>query len=96
MERETIDLSNIEDLHSTCWGESICDNDSDIIIYEFVDSRIIDVDLEKCYKTMEIVVQRVSDKKYFKFEYDYSYHWQSDEVIAEEVFPKEVTITIYE
>jgi len=96
MERETIDLSNLEDVYRACFEEGICDNESDIIIYEFVDSQIIDVELDKGYKTMEIVVQRVSDKKYFKFEYDYSYHWQPDEVIAEEVFPKEVTITIYE
>jgi len=100
MKREIIKLSDIPDFRMLCSGEDIYIEDKsgdEICLYGFIDKEIEYSDLEKAYERLRIVFQRVSDKKYFAFNYDYSYNWKDDTVTkATEVFPKEVTITIYE
>lgn len=97
MEKEIILLKEIPNFHELCYEEDIYDEDGEILLYESVEKEILRVDLDKAYETVRIVFKRTSDGKFFAFNYDYSYNWDDDSVEeAEEVFPKEITITVYE
>lgn len=65
--------------------------------YELIQSENLDIDLEKGYTEIRDVFRREADSKYFKVEYVDSYDYSRFlEAEAVEVFPKEVTIIIYE
>lgn len=53
-------------------------------------------DTEKGYTDSEIIIQRLEDSKYFKILYSCSSNWDELAPYAGEVFPKEITTTIYE
>lgn len=59
----------------------------------------IDIDLEKAYTKYRAIVE--INNKYYSFDWYYTWNWNfedqvdSDEDLTE-VFPKEVTITVYE
>ena len=70
---------------------------SDIPGYTKVSSEITDTDLEKGYQEVKMVFKRNSDNTFFEINYLDSY--DSSEFLeseATEVFPKQVTTTIYE
>lgn len=97
MKRETIDMTNVPDIRNLVWEDSIYDENTNQILYDGVESTVEDINLEKCYKILRVVFQRQSDKKFFAFNYTYSPHWEDDEeIIAEEVFPREKIMTVYE
>lgn len=59
----------------------------------------IDIDLEKAYTRYRAIVE--VNNKYYSFDWYYTWNWNfEDQVDADEdlteVFPKEVTITVYE
>ena len=65
--------------------------------FEIVEDNMIDYDLDKCYEFMEVIVQRKSDKKYFKGEYvQSSYRGNEYEAVLIEVFPRIIEKVIYE
>ena len=64
---------------------------------EVMEDEITDYDLEKSYLTRRLVFRY--DDKYYMFYYDYSYYWDDDDIIGEEldeVFPHEKTVIYYE
>lgn len=64
---------------------------------EEIEEEIVDYDLEKSYVTKRMVFKL--DEHYYVFEYDYSYYWDDEEIIGDElkeVHPVERTITVYE
>ncbi len=66
-------------------------------VLELVEEVTTYIDLGKGYSDTEVVVKRVSDGKFFKFEYRTSS--DDDNIMeqeAEEVFPKTVNYVIYE
>ncbi len=68
--------------------------------YSVVEDKITSADAEDGGATHEAIIKRTSDNKYFKLEYtdwDMDYNFESDfpEKLTE-VFPKQVTITIFE
>ena len=70
---------------------------SDIPGYTKVSSEITDTDLEKGYQDLRVIFRRDIDNKFFEINYLDSY--DSSEFLeseATEVFPKQVTTTIYE
>jgi len=85
-----------EDEEDDCSGET----DFDIIRnqYTVIDDNVIYYDLEKSYEEREIIFQRLSDKKFFSFKFNYSPYLGVDcyDNIATEVFPTQITITKYE
>jgi len=65
--------------------------------YKFVDEDTTDFDTEKGFITKRVIIQRISDKKYFEaelLEATCGYSQYETEII--EVFPRQVTTTIYE
>lgn len=64
--------------------------------FVIIQSETIYTDLEKGYEQLEVVVQRQSDLKYFKGNYDYSYNGNYyNNLNLIEVFPRQMTITIF-
>lgn len=64
--------------------------------FEHIQEEITEIDLEKGYKILSVVVRRISDNRFFQGTYLYSPYWVKYNTSLEEVFPKEVTITVYE
>lgn len=73
--------------------------------YEYIQDKISDYDLDKSYEDHTVIIKRKSDDKYFSFDYSSSYYhdlfsdgmgWTGFPAIAYEVFPKQITKTIYE
>lgn len=65
--------------------------------FEVESEEVFYRDFSKAYEEVDTVVQRLSDKKYFKGRWSRC-EYRSNEYPAEliEVFPKDITITIYE
>lgn len=61
----------------------------------FIEDNIIYVELEKGYITYEVVVQRVSDGKFFKGYYDDGLWKNYYTPVLTEVFPSTISITVY-
>lgn len=65
--------------------------------FEWIDEIQTDFDTEKAFATFEIIIKRLSDKKFFKGEmFKGSAGYSKVELEFEEVFPKTVTTIIYE
>lgn len=96
MIKETFPVNIIPDFRQLLYGDDIYDKDTDELQYEYIQSSIEYVDLEKCYKIIRIIFKRILDNTFFECRYNYSYHWEDDDAIATQVFPKEETITVYE
>ena len=65
--------------------------------FEEIEDEVVNYDLEKSYVTRRIVFKL--DNHYYAFKYDYSYYWDDEDVIGQElqeVHPVEKTITVYE
>ena len=78
-------------------------DEEEILDYEFIQEYEIYHDLEKGYEDYDVIIKRVSDGKYFKFEYSKSnYHDIFSDGLggipshAYEVIPKIIKTTIYE
>lgn len=110
MEREIIKLSEFDIKPILCeWAleydeyDEIFGEDGEIIGHHLfqdfdpIESKSIYHDLEKGYEDIEVIVQRKSDKKFFKGYYSDSpyigIHNFSEEL--KQVFPTEMTITVY-
>lgn len=64
---------------------------------QVMSEEITDYDLEKAYVTKRMVFKL--DNHYYAFEYNYSYYWDDEDIIdneLQEVHPVEKTITVYE
>ena len=64
---------------------------------EEIEDEVLDYDLEKSYVTKRMVFKL--DGHYYAFEYYYSYYWNDEDIIGEEleeVHPVEKTIIVYE
>ena len=90
MNRETINISDLP------YWQMIATEDS-IEGFEYIQEEQTDFDTEKAFATFEIIVRRLSDGKYFKVDHS---RWgaggrQTNPIITE-VFPKQITTTIYE
>lgn len=86
MKRDTIEL-NIEGYIEDNLPEE----------FEFIKSEEVDFDSEKGFCTYEVIIKRLSDNKYFKNTYTrYQSQNNWDSFTWEEVFPKSITITMYE
>jgi len=65
--------------------------------FEFIDQKTIYVDIEKGYKDVEVIIQRIKDKKFFKIEGSISPYVEPEfEIEVKQVFPKTITTIIYE
>ena len=92
--REIINLSEFYDIWDIIYGDYEDENSS--VIFKHITCDIEECDDHGNVK-YSVVFQRVSDDKFFKFNYTYipdDSNWFPD--IATEVFPKEVMTTIYE
>lgn len=80
------------------YNKEFCEKWEENPEFEIVHESTTYIDLEKGYKTIRVVLERSSDKKYFAFEYYDSPHVDREmkDRIAEEVFKKEKVIEIYE
>jgi hypothetical protein len=102
MNREKIKLS--EHLLRSLLDQGYEDYDeNEDLEFEFIEENETYSDLEKGYEDYEVIIKRISDNKYFKFEYSQSpYHSIFDEAlgglpsVAHEVFPKTIKQIIYE
>lgn len=75
-------------------GNKIKDHISDD--FKIIQEEIVDFDLEKGYKDIEVIVRRKSDNKYFKGSYTSSpYIGRDYDPDLFEVFPEAKTITVY-
>lgn len=68
--------------------------------FDYLDEEITYTDFEKGLKEINVIIKRKKDGKLFKFScttngYELS-RWEKFPKIATEVFPKQVTTTIYE
>jgi hypothetical protein len=63
--------------------------------FEVVDKNVIYYDLEKSYEDIDIIIKRKSDGKYFKANWLKSFNYDDYPTQIEEVFPIEVTTTVY-
>lgn len=64
---------------------------------EEIQDKVIDYDLIESYVTKRMVFK--FDNHYYAFEYDYSYYWDDEIIIGQElqeVHPVEKTIIVYE
>lgn len=64
---------------------------------EEIEDEVISYDLEKSYVTKRMVFKL--DNHYYALEYCYSYYWDDEDIIGEEleeVHPVEKTIIVYE
>jgi hypothetical protein len=96
--RESI-VFNEEDLRSITWEEGVYEEDElgDIIqTYKQVFRKQTYNDLEKAYYLDDVVLERLSDGKFFKGSVMVSYNHDNLNVTFKEVFPKTKTITVYE
>lgn len=75
-------------------GDSIKHHFSDD--FEYIDENVIYYDLEKSYEDKETIIKRKSDGKYFKHAWCKGYYENYYSETIEEVFPKQITKTIYE
>ena len=93
-QREKINLSHIKDLKSLIHGENYALSGTD---YEFVELIQTDFDGEKGYVDYHVIIKRISDGKYFR---GYGDDWGRGEYNVhpnfEEVFPRQITKTVYE
>lgn len=69
--------------------------------FEYCEDNIIYTDMSKAYHTVEVILLRKSDNKYFRFTYTDSEYISLDETLkfplkCNEVFPKTITKVIYE
>lgn len=64
--------------------------------FEHIDTIFNYADLEKAYESRTAIVKRISDGKFFKGDYTYSYDYMDYSLKLVEVFPKEIIVTIYE
>jgi len=97
--KELIDLTKFDKwdiIRQLEWLEDYLD-ENDEVIFEAISSEWVDFDEDHGgYGTKETIFRRCSDNKYFKFQSIHSYDYYEPDDKAEEVIPKEVTITIYE
>jgi hypothetical protein len=102
MNRETIELS--EHIVRSLIDENYDEDDGYIeeedLGFKFIDESVEYTDLEKSYETKSVILKRESDNKYFKFNYiDSIYRYLFEDEIfplkLKEVFPKQITTTIY-
>ena len=87
MEREVIDLSEFDDIQDIIYGDY--EDGDNKVIFKFIESHVEEWD-DFGYIRYNVVFQRVSDNKFFKFDPSELPH------TAVEVFPKQVITTIYE
>ena len=64
--------------------------------FEFIDEYSTSFDGEKGFTTYEVIIQRLSDKKFFKGEFYRGQDIFWDDYTFEETFPKQTITTIYE
>ena len=90
MNREIVDISNLQDYMMIAYGENLEG-------FKRIETKQIYFDSEKSFADFEIIFQRKSDDKFFKGKYS---RWSSDGndvvITLTEVFPKQITTTIYE
>ena len=95
MERETFSIKELIDKLGL--DEDDIYGIEDIPGYKRIKSENLYIDLEKGYTERRDIFKRDTDNKYFMVEYvdsyDYTRFLESEAV---EVFPKEVTVVIYE
>lgn len=87
MEREVIDLSEFDDIKNIIYGDY--EDRDNKVIFKFIKSHVEEWD-DFGYIRDSVVFQRVSDNKFFEFNTSEFPH------TAVEVFPKQITTTIYE
>lgn len=96
MKRETVKLSGDSDIDIDILNEGV------IGTWKVIGRDSNYADLEKGYEDIIVILQRFSDKKFFKFEYSESpynklYESGNDQpLVGEEVFPVQKTIIVYE
>lgn len=96
MEREKIKIADIATNAKYPDDNDLCMDDWDTVWV--IERKEKDFDADKGFIDYECVVQRRSDEKFFKFTYT-QFGYNGDDArdqTAEEVFPKEKTITVYE
>lgn len=96
MKREQIELREIIKHHGDItedWCEEVDD-----LPFEYIQEEQVCFDTEKGYINLELIFKRKSDDKYFKVKYSNWGQGETDmfEKIAKEIFPKQITTTIYE
>lgn len=64
--------------------------------FEIIETTVEYTDLEKAYENRRVIVKRISDGKFFEGSFTFSYRDNYYNTDLTEVFPREVTITIYE
>lgn len=68
--------------------------------FSYIEDNIVYTDMEKAYNTVEVILQRKLDNKYFRFTYTDSDYCSLDETLhfpvkCDEVFPETITKVIY-
>ena len=63
--------------------------------FELIDEKVVYSDLSRQYKSIEIIIKRTRDGKYFKAVWDRSIYCETYPTEIVEVFPVEETIIVY-
>lgn len=68
--------------------------------FEYIEDNVVYTDMGKAYNTVEVILKRKSDDKYFRFTYTDSEYCTLDETLhfpvkCKEVFPETITKVIY-
>lgn len=68
--------------------------------FEYIEANIVYTDMGKAYSTVEVILKRKLDDKFFRFTYTDSEYCTLDETLlfpvkCREVFPKTITKVIY-
>lgn len=75
--------------------ESLLSGENSEFLY--IDCKVTYYDLEKGYEDRSVIVKRLSDNKFFKFEYSCNYYYSYDYgTTLTEVFSTQIIKTIYE
>lgn len=102
IKRETFLMSEIknEEINNLFHGEDVyLDEDDKILEYEYIDEDVCYTDYGKGYSDMSLIFKRCFDNKYFKVyftAFSDGVYENLNELEACEVFPKTITINIYE
>lgn len=104
MKREFIELTEhqVRMLVDECYYEEDGYIEDDDIGFKFIQEDTNYSDMEKSYKDIKVIIQDNVSNRFYSFNYIDSTYMSFEEsndfypIKAYEVFPKEITITIYE
>lgn len=87
---------NNDQLMELTWGENVY-NEHDELVLTYITNKVNNYEIEDQYANCEVVFKRESDDKYFKMFYTKTYDGtEIDEQLIEQVYPEQITITVYE